>query len=191
MATLKKCLSSQSLKSWILSCAILGSFLCTGIIISIQHSDSLPPNLQRPDELKDIPMTYYGFLFGIFRLTVFISSTLFAKYLSSFGVRKVFLGGLSMAGTMTITFALLNQTQVHLTLREETLVPVLVAVRIIGAAGTTAFLTASFTIVGDLFCNSVGTVFAVEQMFLAIGMLIGQHYSTPTFFTIQLLGTVH
>ena len=185
----------QTLKSWIASAAILGSFLCNGMIISIQaniydalveKSSSLGISnslMSKLINLKDTHMTYYGILFGIFKLTVFISSTLFSKYLSSFGVRKVFIGGLVIS-SMTIILGIIAQNKLHSMLGGETLLIILATVRIIGAVGTTIFFGSSFAIMKELFSKSIGTVFAMEQLFLATGILIGQHCSTP----IQLLG---
>jgi len=186
MAASKRC---QTLQPLIACTAILVSLLCNGMIISIQANIS-DEVWVGPAKLENIPMTYYGILFGIFKLTVFVSSTLIGKSLSSFGMRKVFMGGLVMTGTMAISCGFLNNNPLFI-LTEETMVPVLTAVRIIGAVGTTAFLTASFAIVGDLFCHSLGTGFSIVQMFLAIGILIGQQCISPLigpFLAIQLLG---
>ena len=64
--------------TWIAASAILGSFLCQGMIISIESNISNAVEV-KSSNLKDIPMTYYGILFGIFKLTVFMCSTLFTK----------------------------------------------------------------------------------------------------------------
>lgn len=64
-------------------------------------------------EKKGASPTQYGFVFGIFELTVFIVSPIFGAHLNKIGAKRVFNLGILTTGTCSILFGFLDRIEVR------------------------------------------------------------------------------
>ena len=137
--------------------------LCNGMFVSLQA-----PFYPAEAERKGASATEYGLVFGIFELTVFLVSPIMGKYLPRIGIDRAFIGGISITGLMCVAFGFLNRVS-----DGKSFIALSFVNRIVGAIGNSAFLSASFTLVAQMFPNSVSPVFGLVEMSNGVGMIIG------------------
>jgi len=137
--------------------------LCNGMFVSLQA-----PFYPAEAERKGASATEYGLVFGIFELTVFIVSPIIGKYLPRIGIDRAFIGGISITGLMCVAFGFLNRVGDC-----KSFIALSFVNRIVGAIGNSAFLSASFTMVAQIFPNSVSSMFGLVEMSFGVGMIIG------------------
>ena len=113
---------------------------CSAVCVSLQA-----PFYPQEAEKKGATATEYGFVFGVFELTVFLSSPLYGRYLSKIGPSFMFSAGIFTTGTTCVLFGLLDR--VYIT---KAFVGLSFAIRIVEALGNAAFLTSSFSLIGNL-----------------------------------------
>ncbi|EEC19456.1 conserved hypothetical protein, partial [Ixodes scapularis] len=94
-----------------------------------------------------------GFVFSVYALTMMIFSPIFGKLVPILGTRFIFFNGIFFAGASNILFGLLDMAESTLTF---TLLSFLV--RIFEALGASAFSTASYAIVLNLYPQHISTV---------------------------------
>ncbi|MCL4147365.1 UNVERIFIED_CONTAM: hypothetical protein GTU68_030223, partial [Idotea baltica] len=119
-------------------------------------------------EAKGATATQYGFVFGVFELTVFLSSPFYGRFLSAIGPSFLFSAGIFTTGTTCILFGLLDGV-----LEAQAFIGLSFAIRIIEALGNAAFLTASFSLIAREFPQSVGATFAALETCFGIGLIVG------------------
>ena len=137
--------------------------LFNGMCVSLQA-----PFYPHEAEKKGATATEYGLVFGIFELTVFIVSPFMGKYLPRIGIHRAFCGGISITGIMCVIFGFLDRIN-----NGRIFIGLSFLIRIIEAFGNTAFLSSSFTLVAQLFPDTVATVFALVEMAFGVGMILG------------------
>lgn len=136
---------------------------CSAVCVSLQA-----PFYPEEAERKGATATEYGFVFGIFELTVFLASPFYGRFLSAIGPSFLFSAGIFTTGTTCILFGLLDK--VFLT---SAFVGLSFAIRIVEALGNAAFLTASFSLIAREFPQSVGATFAALETCFGIGLIVG------------------
>lgn len=109
-----------------------------------------------------------GFVFSVYALTMMVFSPIFGKLVPILGTRFIFFNGIFFAGASNILFGLLDMTENTLTF---TLLSFLV--RIFEALGASAFCTASYTIVLNLYPEHISTVFGIIETCVGVGMSLG------------------
>ncbi|KAG7163416.1 MFS-type transporter SLC18B1-like [Homarus americanus] len=136
---------------------------CSAVCVSLQA-----PFYPILAESKGATPTQYGFVFGIFELTVFIVSPIYGNYLNKIGPKFMFNAGIFTTATTCIMFGFLdriNDTNVFIGLS--------FAIRIVEAMGNSGFLTASFSIIAKEFPDNVGATFASLETCFGLGMIVG------------------
>ncbi|KAM7307262.1 hypothetical protein ISCGN_010898 [Ixodes scapularis] len=109
-----------------------------------------------------------GFVFSVYALTMMIFSPIFGKLVPILGTRFIFFNGIFFAGASNILFGLLDMAESTLTF---TLLSFLV--RIFEALGASAFSTASYAIVLNLYPQHISTVFGIIETCVGVGMSLG------------------
>ena len=139
------------------------SNFCSALCFSLQA-----PFYPREAEKRGATATQYGFVFGVFELTMFLCSPLFGRYLSVIGPSFLFSTGVFTAGLSCILFGLLDkvyETNVFLGLSFLT--------RIFESIGSSAAVTSSLSLVSNNFPENTGSCFAIMEMFFGVGLIIG------------------
>jgi MFS family permease len=119
-------------------------------------------------EKKGATASEYGLIFGVFELVGFILSPIYGHYMKTIGVGRMYNVGIFTAGVSTIVFGTLDKIPGH-----YSFIGAAFACRIIEAAGTYAFFTASFAFIAVEFPNNIATVFAAMESCFGIGMIFG------------------
>lgn len=150
-------------RQWITIAVFALADFCSAICVSLQA-----PFYPQEAEAKGASATEYGFVFGIFELTVFIVSPLLGQNLGRFGAKRVFNIGILTTGTCSVLFGLLDRIE-----NGKWFIALSFIIRIVEAVGNSGFLTASFSIIAKEFPEAVGTMFACLETFFGIGLIVG------------------
>ncbi|XP_059481311.1 MFS-type transporter SLC18B1-like [Neocloeon triangulifer] len=119
-------------------------------------------------EAKGASATEYGFVFGIYELTSFISCPIFGVYLPKLGPRFVYNAGIFVTAGSCILFGVLDLVRQHVSFLALSF-----AVRVVEALGSAGTLTATFAIIAAEFPQSVATTFASLETFFGLGLIVG------------------
>ncbi|XP_046990959.1 MFS-type transporter SLC18B1-like [Schistocerca americana] len=119
-------------------------------------------------ENKGSTASEYGLVFGIFELVSFISSPILGKYMNAVGAKLLLNSGVCLAAVCAILFGLLAFVQGHVPFIALSFV-----VRIAEALGSSAAVTAAFSITAMMFPHSVATTFATLEVFYGLGYIAG------------------
>ncbi|XP_046393068.1 MFS-type transporter SLC18B1-like [Ischnura elegans] len=155
--------SGFSRRQWIFACVFGTLHFASAACISLQA-----PFYPEEAESKGISPSQYGFVFGVFELTQFLSSPFFGKYLETLGPLFTYNAGIFVAAVCSFLFGLLD-----LIWKSEDFLILSFAVRIVEALGTSASVTASFTIIAIEFPETVATTFATLETFFGLGLIAG------------------
>lgn len=136
---------------------------CSAVCVSLQA-----PFYPLEAEKKGATATQYGFVFGVFELTVFIVSPIYGKYLNKLGPKFVFNAGIFTTASCSILFGFLDKVE-----DTNLFIGLSFAIRIVEAMGNAGFLTASFAIIAKEFPDNVATTFASLETFFGIGLIVG------------------
>ena len=136
---------------------------CSAVCVSLQA-----PFYPIMAESKGATPTEYGFVFGIFELTVFIVSPIYGNYLYKIGPKFMFNAGIFTTATTCIMFGFLDRIN-----NCTAFIGLSFAIRIIEAMGNSGFLTASFSIIAKEFPENVGATFACLETCFGLGMIVG------------------
>ena len=150
-------------EQWKVMMTLIMTHLSNGMCVALQA-----PFYPAEAEKKGASATSYGLVFGIFELTVFLVSPFMGKYLPRLGVRRAFNGGITITGLMFIAFGFLDRVR-----GDDTFIALSLANRIVAGVGNSAFLSASFTLVAQVFPSSVSTIFGLVEMAFGLGMILG------------------
>ncbi|XP_071449260.1 MFS-type transporter SLC18B1-like [Hetaerina americana] len=152
-----------SRRQWIFAAIFGAVHFASAACISLQA-----PFYPEEAESKGVTPSQYGFVFGIFELTSFLSSPFFGKYLESLGPIFTYNAGLFVSAVCSCLFGLLDLVQ-----QKEDFLILSFAIRIVEALGTSASVTASFTIIAIEFPETVATTFATLETFFGLGLIAG------------------
>ncbi|XP_057364679.1 MFS-type transporter SLC18B1-like [Daphnia carinata] len=150
-------------RQWATALVIAFADFCSAVCISLQA-----PFYPAEAERKGATASQYGFVFGCYELTVFLTSPLFGKYLAKLIPKFMLNGGLVVTGVCSILFGILDKVN-----DTTAFIGLSFAVRVIEALGSAAFLTAAFAIVAAEFPNSIATTFACLETFFGLGLIVG------------------
>ncbi|XP_046350917.2 MFS-type transporter SLC18B1-like [Haliotis rufescens] len=117
---------------------------------------------------KGVSLTVVGIIYSSSELVTFLTSPVFGHMLSKYNPRPFYIAGLCLFGACDIIFGCLDKLPPG--------TPFIVAcfiVRSVEALGTSAVMTASFTIAGFCFPERVATVFSVLRTAVGIALMIG------------------
>ncbi|XP_067014314.2 MFS-type transporter SLC18B1 [Anabrus simplex] len=143
------------------------------VLGSVHFASSICISLQAPfypkeAELKGASATEYGLVFGSFELASFISSPIFGKYMNCIGAKFLLNTGIFVAAICSILFGLLDLVTSHVEF-----ISLSFLLRIIEAVGSSAAITAAFSITATVFPDSVATTFATLEVFYGLGYIVG------------------
>lgn len=136
---------------------------CSAVCVSLQA-----PFYPMMAESKGASATQYGFVFGIFELTVFIVSPIYGNYINKIGPKFMFNAGIFTTATTCILFGFLDRIN-----DTTAFIGLSFAIRIVEAMGNAGFLTASFSIIAKEFPENVGATFASLETCFGCGMIVG------------------
>ncbi|XP_045129884.1 MFS-type transporter SLC18B1-like [Portunus trituberculatus] len=136
---------------------------CSAVCVSLQA-----PFYPMMAESKGATPTQYGFVFGIFELTVFIVSPIYGNYLYKIGPKFMFNAGIFTTASTCILFGFLDRINDC-----NAFIGLSFAIRIVEAMGNSGFLTASFSIIAKEFPENVGATFACLETCFGLGMIVG------------------
>ncbi|XP_045590438.1 MFS-type transporter SLC18B1 [Procambarus clarkii] len=136
---------------------------CSAVCVSLQA-----PFYPMMAESKGATPTQYGFVFGIFELTVFIVSPIYGNYLNRIGPKFMFNAGIFTTASTCIMFGFLDRIN-----NTTAFIGLSFAIRIVEAMGNSGFLTASFSIIAKEFPDNVGATFASLETCFGLGMIVG------------------
>ena len=135
---------------------------CNALCFSIQA-----PFYPSEAESKGATPSQYGFVFGVYQLVVFICCPLYGKFLGNLGVKFVNNAGIIVLSVTCLLFGFLSKIN-----DVSTFIGFSFAIRIIEATGTSAFITAAFSIIAQEF-EDVGSAFAILETFFGFGLIVG------------------
>ncbi|XP_046442778.1 MFS-type transporter SLC18B1-like [Daphnia pulex] len=154
---------SLTKRQWATAFVIAFADFCSAVCISLQA-----PFYPAEAERKGATASQYGFVFGCYELTVFLTSPLFGKYLAKLIPKFMLNGGLVVTGVCSILFGVLDKID-----DTTAFIGLSFAVRVIEALGSAAFLTAAFAIIAAEFPSSIATTFACLETFFGLGLIVG------------------
>ncbi|CAK1548418.1 unnamed protein product [Leptosia nina] len=128
----------------------------------------MAPFFPKEATVKGLSNTMCGMVFSFYAVIMFLTSPFFGKYLPTIGVKFMFTAGLFMAGACNVLFgtlALIEDTTVFLVL--------CFIVRGLEALGASAYSTASYVYVVNVFPDTIGSVLGILETFVGLGMSVG------------------
>ncbi|GFW65599.1 MFS-type transporter SLC18B1 [Trichonephila clavipes] len=148
---------------WVTLVTLAFGNFCVGSCVSLQA-----PFFPAEAERKGATATEYGFIFGIFQLTIFVTAPLMGKIVSKVSPKFLLNSGILSVGVTCILFGTLD-----LTVSTTAFVALAFVVRTVEGVGAAALRTALYTIIASQFPDGIGTTFAVLETFIGVGMIVG------------------
>ncbi|CAH1102647.1 unnamed protein product [Psylliodes chrysocephalus] len=123
-----------------------------------------------PQEAANRGMTQSmaGFVFGYFALVIFLSSPIFGKLCPKLGVKFLFIIGLFTSGICTVIFGTLHHIEDYSGFTALSFV-----IRGFAALGSSAYSTAAYVIVINIFPDNAGAIRGVLETFVGLGLCAG------------------
>ncbi|XP_028131400.1 MFS-type transporter SLC18B1 isoform X1 [Diabrotica virgifera virgifera] len=123
-----------------------------------------------PQEAANRGMTQSmaGFVFGYFALVIFISSPIFGKICPKIGVKFLFIIGLFTSGICTVIFGTLHHVEDYGGFTTLSFV-----IRGFAALGSSAYATAAYVIVVNVFPDNAGAIRGILETFVGLGLCAG------------------
>ncbi|GFY72923.1 MFS-type transporter SLC18B1 [Trichonephila inaurata madagascariensis] len=139
-----------------------GNF-CAGACVSLQA-----PFFPAEAESKGATPTEYGFIFGIFQLTIFVTAPLMGKIVTYVSPKFLLNSGILAVGVTCILFGTLD-----LVVDTRAFVSLAFVIRTVEGTGAAALRTSCYTIIASQFTEGIGTTFAILETFLGVGLITG------------------
>lgn len=136
--------------------------------ISFCSMSIMAPFFPKEASEKGMSESLSGLVFGFYALVIFISSPFLGKILPVVGARFLFMVGMFLSGGCSILFGAL----IHI-VNQNTFVVFCFLVRGIEALGASAFTTASYVFVAQIFPENIGAVMGILETFVGLGMSTG------------------
>ncbi|GLV39155.1 hypothetical protein CBL_06206 [Carabus blaptoides fortunei] len=128
----------------------------------------MAPFFPREASIKGMSDTVSGFVFSFYALIMFVSSPVFGKIIPKVGEKSMFLSGIVLSGICSILFGLLEYVENY------TLFAFLsFFIRGLEALGASAYSTASYVLIVNIFPDHIGTVRGTLETFVGLGMSAG------------------
>ncbi|KAJ3662536.1 hypothetical protein Zmor_006881 [Zophobas morio] len=117
---------------------------------------------------KGMSESLAGFVFGFYALVVFLSSPVFGKTLPKIGLKCLFTGGVLISGLCSLVFGTLHLIEDYFLFTTFSFI-----IRGLGALGSSAYSTASYVIIVNIFPDHAGAVRGLLETFVGLGMSVG------------------
>nr|XP_023024252.1 MFS-type transporter SLC18B1-like [Leptinotarsa decemlineata] len=117
---------------------------------------------------KGMSESMAGFVFGYYALIIFLSSPFFGKILPKVGAKFLFIAGMFSSGVCSIGFGTLHYIEEYTWFTVASFV-----VRGVEALGASAYSTAGYVIIVNIFPENAGTVRGILETFVGLGMSAG------------------
>ena len=147
--------------------AVIASF-ALAYVFNAMCASMQAPFFPREAELKGCTPSQYGFVFGIFQLTMFVTNSIIGSYVETWGIKTTLNVGLLAVGVSCTIFGFLdkvNDSKAYLGLS--------LVLRVLEALGSAAYFTGSMSMIAAEFPSRVATMFAVNELFFGFGLIIG------------------
>ncbi|XP_069676364.1 MFS-type transporter SLC18B1-like [Periplaneta americana] len=136
--------------------------------ISFCSMSIMAPFFPKEAHRKGMSETISGLVFSFYALVMFVSSPLFGKILPRVGAKFLFMSGMFVAGSCNLLFGMLAYIDNY-----PTFTAYCFLVRGMEALGASAYATASYVFVVDIFPDNIGSVLGILETFVGLGMSIG------------------
>ncbi|XP_030765436.1 MFS-type transporter SLC18B1-like isoform X3 [Sitophilus oryzae] len=117
---------------------------------------------------KGMTDTMSGLVFGFYALVMFLSSPVIGKVLPKVGAKNIFIYGLFVSGTSSIIFGLLDKIESY-----TPFVILSFLIRGMEALGSSAYSTASYVLIINIFPDHAGAVRGLLETFVGLGLSAG------------------
>ncbi|XP_050302834.1 MFS-type transporter SLC18B1-like [Anthonomus grandis grandis] len=117
---------------------------------------------------KGVPESLSGLVFGAYALVVFLTSPIFGKILPKFGAKYMFISGLLVSGVSSIIFGLVDRIHDY-----TWFVTASFCIRAVEALGASAYSTASYVLIINIFPDNAGSVRGLLETFVGLGLSAG------------------
>ncbi|KAL0273190.1 UNVERIFIED_CONTAM: hypothetical protein PYX00_005926 [Menopon gallinae] len=144
------------------------SSLCLVDFTSFCSMSIMAPFFPKEASMKGLSETTSGLVFSFYALVIFVSSPLIGKILPSVGAKFLFMAGLFVAGGCNLLFGLLGYIQ-----EEWLFTTYCFLVRGLEALGASAYTTATYVFVVEVFPSNIGAVLGILETFVGLGMSTG------------------
>ncbi|XP_076326301.1 MFS-type transporter SLC18B1-like isoform X2 [Tachypleus tridentatus] len=150
-------------RQWLVLIMLAFGNFCVASCVSLQA-----PFFPKEAEIKGATPTQYGFVFGVFQLTVFIVSPIYGKLMALITPKFMLNSGILIVGVTSILFGILDRSP-----SGTPFIALAFAVRIVEGLGSAAFTTSSFTIIAAEFPGNVATTFGTLETAYGFGLIAG------------------
>jgi len=128
----------------------------------------LPPFYPSLAQSKGATATQFGFVFGIFRLTMGLISPIYGKYMENLGVKFILSSGVFTAAITCILMGFLNMVSGSIMF-----IGLSFAIQIVSAFGAAAVTNVNSATANKEFPNSSGLAFAIFEIAVGLGNTTG------------------
>lgn len=136
--------------------------------ISFCSMSVMAPFFPKEAALKGMSTSVSGFVFSFYALVVFATAPVFGKILPSVGAKFLFMAGMFLAGGCNILFGLLPY------IHNYTVFTIFCfLIRTLEAVGASAYSTASFVFVVEIFPDNISAVLGILETAMGLGMSAG------------------
>ncbi|XP_014247756.1 MFS-type transporter SLC18B1-like [Cimex lectularius] len=136
--------------------------------ISFASMSVMAPFFPREAAEKGMSTSVSGFVFSFYAFVVFATSPVFGKILPAVGAKFLFMAGMFLAGGCNILFGVLPLMENY-----ATFVFYCFTIRTLEAIGASAYSTASFVFVVEIFPENISAVLGVLETAMGLGMSAG------------------
>lgn len=142
--------------------------LATVDFMSFCSMSIMAPFYPKEAAMKGMTESTAGFVFGFYAFIVVISSPFFGKVIPKIGVKLSFTCGILLSGICSFAFGLLNLVNDYATFTFLSF-----AIRGLEALGASAYSTAGYVIIVNVFPDHAGAVRGLLETFVGLGMSAG------------------
>ncbi|KAK9510240.1 hypothetical protein O3M35_005067 [Rhynocoris fuscipes] len=136
--------------------------------ISFCSMSVMAPFFPKEATEKGMSTSVSGFVFSFYAFVVFATSPFFGKILPIAGAKFLFMSGMFLAGGCNILFGLLPEIQDYTTFAVFCFL-----IRTLEAIGASAYSTASFVFVVEIFPDNISAVLGILETAMGLGMSAG------------------
>ncbi|KAJ0181292.1 hypothetical protein K1T71_003377 [Dendrolimus kikuchii] len=146
------------------------TLVCLALVdfMSFCSMSVMAPFFPREASAKGLSDTMCGLVFSFYAVVMFFTSPLFGKFLPAMGAKFMFISGLLVAGVCNVLFGCLASIE-----DKTTFIVLCFVVRGLEALGASAYSTAGFVFVVNVFPDNIGSVLGILETFVGLGMSVG------------------
>ncbi|CAG9768967.1 unnamed protein product [Ceutorhynchus assimilis] len=117
---------------------------------------------------KGVSVSVSGLIFGVHAIVVVLTSPIFGKVLPKFGAKYIFISGLLVSGISSLAFGLIYRIDDYTYFVTASFV-----IRAISALGASAYSTAGYVLIINIFPDNAGAVRGLLETFVGLGISAG------------------